>query len=106
MGALQYARGDVGRAETAFKNAIAVNPKSIDARLALAQFYWASGKLKGAEESFKAASTIDPASLLGNGPGATFYLWQGRSAATEAPLPPALHVSADQPEHPLLPTNF
>jgi Tfp pilus assembly protein PilF len=44
LGALQQARGNTAEAEAAFKQAVQTDPKSVVARLALANFYWASGR--------------------------------------------------------------
>jgi Tfp pilus assembly protein PilF len=41
---MQLARGDRDQAEAAFLRAVEMAPDAIDARLGLANFYWATGR--------------------------------------------------------------
>src|SRR5690349_8716811 len=49
LGTVQRAKGNLAEAERAFKNAVAVEPKSLPARMALANFYWSSDRALEAE---------------------------------------------------------
>ncbi|HKV98478.1 MAG TPA: tetratricopeptide repeat protein [Vicinamibacterales bacterium] len=86
LGALQVAKGDPMKAEDAFKKAVAANPKSIDVRLGLANFYWSTGRVQEAEKEITETLSIDPNNLVANRALALLYLGSGRTAAAEAPL--------------------
>ena len=58
LGLLQRASGDLVRAESAFKNAIAVAPQSPRAHLALAGFYWSTQRTNEAEQTLKRAHEV------------------------------------------------
>lgn len=83
---LQFAKGDTVQAEAAFKKAVALDPKGVSARLALAGFYWASGKRAEAERAFAETLNIEPRNLLSNRALAMFYLGSGRTVEAEGPL--------------------
>ena len=59
----QMARGDNAQAEAAFKKAVEVAPKAIPARLALANFLWATGRLTDAERRVQGDSGCRPVEL-------------------------------------------
>ena len=50
LGAIQAVQGKRDEAEATFKKAIDIDPKSVPARLALANFYWASKRPRGNRE--------------------------------------------------------
>lgn len=83
LGAIQAARGDLSGAETAFRQAIATDQKSVSARLALGQFLWSAGRRADAEAEFKAALALEPANALANRSLAAFYLRSDRAAEAE-----------------------
>ena len=60
LGALQFAKGDRIQAEAAFKKAIAANPKSVPALLALANLHWATGRKADAVKTVQAALALEP----------------------------------------------
>jgi hypothetical protein len=49
LGALQMVKGQAAEAEAALRKAIALDPKSVDARLTLGHYLWTTGKVKDAE---------------------------------------------------------
>ena len=60
---LQFAKGDTAQAEAAFKKAVEIDPKSVQARLALANLYWSTGRREEAEKAFKETLEIEPRNL-------------------------------------------
>ncbi len=91
LGLMQMARGDKDQAEAAFKMALGRDPRSVKARLALANFYGATARPKEAGEQLLEALKIDPKHLIANRAMATFRLQQGRASEAE----PYLKVVAD-----------
>jgi len=91
LGALELRKGNQAAAESAFKRAVEVNAKSLDAHLNLANFYWAQNKGLAAEGEFKAALAVDPKSAPANQMLATLYLMNGRGPEAE----PYLKAYAD-----------
>ena len=83
LGTLRAAHGDRADAEAAFERAVAIDPKSVNARLALGNYLWAAGRLGDAESTLKAAQALDPANALANRALSTFYLAANRSAEAE-----------------------
>jgi tetratricopeptide (TPR) repeat protein len=86
LGALQFAKGDPAAAELALRKATATDPKSVPARLALANFYWATNRKDKTEEALKAALALEPNNLLANRALALFYIGAGRAREAEQPL--------------------
>ena len=68
------------------RNAIAVDPGSIDARLALMNVYWASGDVAKAEAMVKEGLALQPGNELANRALAALYVATGRPKEAEAPL--------------------
>ena len=93
LGAIQAARGNLPEAEAAFRQAVATDPKSVAAQLALGQFLWSTGKPADAEASFKAALAIEPADGLANRALAVFYLRSNRPAEAEPYFKKAVEVA-------------
>ncbi len=60
MGNLLLRRQDATNAETAFKRAIAIDPKFSQAHLALGLIYWLRDDLKQADAEFKTAADLSP----------------------------------------------
>ena len=83
LGAIQAARGNLPEAEASFRQAVATDPKSVPARLALGHFLWSTGKPADAEAAFKAALALEPANLMANRALATFYLRSNRAPEAE-----------------------
>ena len=83
LGALQASRGAREIAEQTFKRAVQEDGKSVEARLALAQFYWISGRLPESEQVMKSAIAGAPQEQRLNSALAIFYLYTGRRAEAE-----------------------
>src|SRR5205823_80977 len=83
-------------AEASFRKAVEAAPKSIEARLALANLYWATRRQTDAEATLKAALEIEPASIPANRALGVFYVATGRTADAE-PYFRALARAVDTP---------
>ena len=83
LGALQLARGNQEEAEKAFTTAVQLNPKSLSAHLALANFYQHVGNLEAAEDTFKRALALAPDDIRTNRALAAFYVSTGRPEEAE-----------------------
>jgi tetratricopeptide (TPR) repeat protein len=93
LGALELGRGKPDAAEAAFKKAVALQPRSIPALLALADFYWMTDRQALAEDALKEALEIEPANPLTNRLLASFYLATNRLADAERPLKTVFEVT-------------
>jgi len=95
LGYIQAARGNLAEAETAFRQAVTVDPKSVGAQVALGQFLWSVGKPAEAESTLKSALVLDPANLLANRLLAVFYLRTDRAAEAEPFFKKVVEVVGD-----------
>jgi tetratricopeptide (TPR) repeat protein len=86
LGALKAMEGEEAEAGAAFERAVAVDPSSIEARLALASFHWAGGRADQVEKALLDARALDETHLMLNRMLTAFYLTTGRAAEAEAPL--------------------
>jgi tetratricopeptide (TPR) repeat protein len=85
LGVFRQAQGNLDLAEKAFNAAVTADPTSIDATLAIAQFYAAHGR-KEAEEWLKKAVALAPADPYSNRALAVFYLRANRMEDAKQPL--------------------
>ena len=92
-GSVRLQTGQAKDAEAAFRNAIALDPSSVDARLAFASFLMASERLTEAEATLKEVIGKDPQHLLANRMLAVVYLTTKRPAEAEQPLKAVADVS-------------
>lgn len=83
VAAIQLVRGKPAEAEQAFRKAVEVAPDSVEGRLALAGFLWASRRLAEAERAFTDALALDPANAEANRALGTFYVASRRIAEAE-----------------------
>jgi tetratricopeptide (TPR) repeat protein len=60
MGLLDLRQNDIARAESQFKEALNLNPKSSWTHAALATLYWSRNDLKAADQAFKTAADLSP----------------------------------------------
>src|SRR5262245_30647197 len=60
LGALDLRKGEKARAETEFKRALALDPKSGTPHVALATLYWSNNDLKAADQALKTAADFAP----------------------------------------------
>ena len=86
LAVLQYAKGDNAAAEKTFKKIVETDPKAMDARVALANFYWSIGRRDVAETTLREALAADPQSVIVNRALAALYLSSERLAEAEKPL--------------------
>jgi putative PEP-CTERM system TPR-repeat lipoprotein len=86
LGTIQKAKGNLVEAERAFSNAVAADPKSLPARMALANFYWSTNRPADAETTLKGAVALAPIDPMPNFGLALFYLRAGRPGDAEGPL--------------------
>ena len=88
-------QGDREEAEATFKRALQVSPNSIEARLALSNFYLSTQRDADAERLLNEARTLSPTHVLVNRMLAGFYLSHGRPNEAEAPLKAVADASRD-----------
>ena len=81
-------------AEKAFKTATEMDPKSVDAQMALANFYWVTGRGAEAESALKKSVQIAPENASANRALATFYIATNRAAEAETYLKKVYDVTA------------
>jgi Tfp pilus assembly protein PilF len=86
LAVLRSMGGRRDEAEVAFKSALVADPKSINARLAAAQFYLADRRVSEAEKLLNDAVAIEPTHSLANRMLATLYMLTKRAAEAEQPL--------------------
>jgi exosortase len=79
LGGLHLRKHDLVRAESAFREAVAREPKSVEVRLALGTFYAGKRDLLQAERELKTAVDLAPAGSLPPLVLANFYLQAGRA---------------------------
>lgn len=83
IGAIESTRGSKPEAEKAFRAAVAVNPKSVNAHLALANYLMSAGRAADAEAAFRQAVAIEPGNQLANRGLAAYYIANGRVPEAE-----------------------
>jgi tetratricopeptide (TPR) repeat protein len=86
LGVLELSRGKAEAAERAFVKATELDPKSLSAQMALANFFWVTGRAVEAEAALKKAIEISPEDASANRALATFYVSTNRAAEAEAYL--------------------
>ncbi len=84
-------------AEASFKKAIAVDPKSVDARLLLSTYYASVNQLSQAEQTSREAISVDPKSLAARRNLAQVYLEESNSAQAENVLRQASQDLSNDP---------
>ena len=94
---VRLATGDARGAEAALRAAVAAEPESIEARVALARFLATAERNAEAEREFLQAVTAAPSSEVANRAAASFYLATGRDEAAER----FLKAAAAQPKQTL-----
>lgn len=93
LGAVRMQGGDAKQAEAAFRHAIALEPSSLDTKLALANFLWAAQRLPEAEATLKEVLAKDPQHLLANRMLGVLYLSTRRVNEAEQPLKTMAEIS-------------
>ena len=92
LGTLQLARGDVKRAEAAFRKAVDINADVPMPLIALANFLWAQGRFKEAEECLVKARQLEPGDVVAARALAILYTSTNRVAEAE----PILKAAAEK----------
>ena len=80
LGVFEAGQGNKQAAEAAFKRAIEIAPTLIQAREALANYYWSDNRPDDAERTLKEALPLDSSGIVTRDLAA-FYLRQGRNEA-------------------------
>ena len=83
LGEVKLASGDRRGAEQAFRAAVAGDPDSVDAHLALTQFLTATGRTADAERELQQLAAAHPTSESAQRAAAAFYLAAKRDGETE-----------------------
>jgi putative PEP-CTERM system TPR-repeat lipoprotein len=83
LGMVHQTQGATDEARAAFLRAVELEPRSLPARRALANFYWSVGDVAAAERVLTETLAIDPADLVTNQALATFYMAAERAAEAE-----------------------
>ena len=93
LGVVRMQSGEAKQAEAAFRKAIALEPASVDPRLALANFLWAAERAPEAEATLKDVLAKEPQHLLANRMLGVLYLSTKRVNEAEQPLKQVAEVS-------------
>lgn len=93
LGGLHLAKGNPEEAERAFRRAVEVAPASLDARLALANFYWSTARRAEAETELARVIELDAKNEPARRALAALYLSGGRTADAEKPLKELSEIS-------------
>jgi putative PEP-CTERM system TPR-repeat lipoprotein len=96
VGTLYVKKNDAAKAEQAFKEAVARDPKSVAAHTALGQYYALVGDLNRTEEELKAAADLSPNGSPPRLQLADFYVRVGKRDAAKAVL---TAITAKDPEY-------
>jgi len=86
LGALRLVEGQRVGAEAAFRKAVDISPESVEARLALAHFYWSTERPEEVEPVLQQALALNPEHLVANRMLGVFYVATGRAAEAETPF--------------------
>ncbi|MGB2716421.1 MAG: tetratricopeptide repeat protein [Vicinamibacterales bacterium] len=93
LGVMELGRKNAEAAEKAFKKATEMDPTSVEAEMALANFYWVTGRGAEAESALKKSVEIAPENATANRALATFYIATNRAADAEAYLQKAYEIT-------------
>jgi tetratricopeptide (TPR) repeat protein len=93
LGAVRMGSGDAKEAEAAFRKAVSLEPSSVDAHLAFANFLWSAGRQAEAEQEVKQALSLQPRHLLANRMLGVLYMATKRSQEAEQPLKAVAEIS-------------
>ncbi len=93
LGAARMGTGDAKQAEAAFRQAIELDPSSLDAKLAWANFLWSADRAAEAEATIKEVLAKEPQHLLANRMLGVLYLSTSRANEAEQPLKIVAEIS-------------
>ena len=80
---MTFIGGRKADAAPAFKKAVELAPRSVEARLALANYEWATGAVAGAERTLESALEIDPQNAAAHRALALLYITTSRRGEAE-----------------------
>lgn len=83
IGAIQFVQGNRTEAEATFRQAVAVAPRSVPARLALASFYWGTNQPKETEAVLREALALDATNVAANRALGVFLMSNDRAVDAE-----------------------
>ena len=83
LGAIELNRGQRDAAERAFKKAVELDSKSANARLSLANFYWADSQWDARRGDLTKVLELEPGNVMAHRALATFYVARNRGAEAE-----------------------
>lgn len=86
LGSLDLRKGEKARAETEFKKALELDPKSGTPHVALAMLYWSNNDLKAADQAIKTAADLSPTDSPVRMRYVDFKLRMGAAAEAKAML--------------------
>ena len=86
LGSLDLRKGEKARAETEFKKALELDPKSGTPHVALAMLYWSNNDLKAADQALKTAADLAPTNSPVRMRYVDFKLRTGAAAEAKAML--------------------
>ncbi|WP_426527987.1 tetratricopeptide repeat protein [Bradyrhizobium sp. McL0615] len=86
LGSLSFRKGEKAGAETEFKKALVLDPKSATAHVALAMLYWSNNDLKAADQELKTAADLAPVTSPVRLRYADFKVRTGAAAEAKAML--------------------
>lgn len=93
LGVLELSRGKREAAERAFVKATELDPKSLSAQMALANFFWVTGRGAEAESALKKSIEIAPQDSAPNRALATFYISTNRAPEAEPYLKKVMEIT-------------
>ncbi len=94
LGELQRSRGELPAAEASFKRAVAIAPNSVEARQALAGYYFAVGRIAEVERVLVEALSIDSGSAVSRDL-AVLYFVSGRNDDAQRQIAKVLESTPD-----------
>ena len=93
LGAVRMGSGEASEAEAAFRKATTLEPSSVNAHLAIANFLWSSARQSEAEHEIKQALLLQPRHLLANRMLGMLYVATRRPNEAEEPLKAVAEIS-------------
>jgi tetratricopeptide (TPR) repeat protein len=91
-------KSQLADAESNLKKAIALDPKSVNAKLLLCNYYLGTNHLAEAEQAGQQAIATDPKSVVARNSLAQVYVREGEESKAEQVLRQASHDLADNPQ--------
>lgn len=106
LGLFEMAQGKINEAKAQFEKAVTVDPKSVEARKALAGFYTLAKDFPKAEQQYRAAVDANPDSVDAHQALASFYMGQRRFSDAEPVYKAISKLQKNSPESRFTLANF